>query len=62
MGEFPHETIDGEPIESYIAPGNDRPMRRRDRAGQECHWILEIHLVDRERGFGGFHEELLDLG
>jgi hypothetical protein len=24
--------------------------------------VLEIHLVDRERGFGGFHEELLGLG
>lgn len=36
--------------------------RLRDRAGRACHWILEIHLIDRERGFGGFHEELLDLG
>ena len=27
-----------------------------------CHWILEIHLVDRGRQIGGFHEELLDLG
>ena len=24
-------------------------------------WILEIHLVDRMRGFGGFYEQLLDL-
>ncbi|GII59163.1 aminopeptidase [Planotetraspora thailandica] len=62
VGEFPHEKIDGADIESYIAPGNDTPMRRTDRAGRRCHWILEIHLVDRERGFGGFHEELLDLG
>jgi hypothetical protein len=37
-------------------------MRRLDRAGQVCHWILEVHLVDRTRQFGGFHEELLDLG
>ena len=61
VGEFPHQTIDGEQVESYIAPGNDHPMRRTDRAGQARHWILEIHLIDRERGFGGFHEELLDL-
>jgi len=27
-----------------------------------CHWILEIHLTDTERQFGGFHEQLLDLG
>jgi Xaa-Pro dipeptidase len=36
-------------------------MRRPDARGRSCHWILEIHLVDRERGFGGFHEELLDI-
>ncbi len=61
VGEFPHEKIDGEDIESYVAPGSTRPMRRKDRAGNECHWILEVHLVDRDRGFGGFYEELLDL-
>lgn len=62
VGEFPHETVDGERIESYIAPGNRMPMRRLDRAGRRCHWILEIHLVDPDRQIGGFHEELLDLG
>ncbi|HST82717.1 MAG TPA: M24 family metallopeptidase [Kineosporiaceae bacterium] len=62
VGQFPHETIDGAKIESYIAPGSTQPMRRLDRSGRQCHWILEIHLVDRERQFGGFHEELLDLG
>jgi len=62
VGEFPHEVIDGEQVESYVAPGSDRPMRRFDRAGQQCHWILEVHLVDRSRQFGGFHEQLLDIG
>ena len=62
VGEFPHEKIAGEEIGSYIAPGSDQPMRRTDRSGRQCHWILEIHLVDRDRGIGGFHEELLDLG
>ena len=62
VGQFPHEKIAGEQVESYIAPGSDEPMRRLDRSGRQCHWILEIHLVDRERQIGGFHEELLDLG
>lgn len=62
VGEFPHEKIAGDEIGSYIAPGSDEPMRRDDRSGRRCHWILEIHLVDRERGIGGFHEQLLDLG
>jgi Xaa-Pro aminopeptidase len=62
VGEFPHEKIDGADIESYIAPGNTTPMRRRDKAGRLCHWILEIHLTDTARQFGGFYEQLLDLG
>jgi len=62
VGEFPHEKINGDDIESYIAPGSDQPMRRADRGGRACHWILEVHLVDRDRQIGGFYEELLDLG
>ena len=62
VGEFPHEKIDGKDIESYIAAGNTTPMRRHDKAGRVCHWILEIHLTDPERRFGGFYEQLLDLG
>lgn len=61
VGEFPHEFVDGERIESYIAPGSDHPMRRLDPSGRRCHWILEIHLVDRDRRIGGFFEQLLTL-
>ncbi|KOV67521.1 M24 family metallopeptidase [Streptomyces sp. MMG1121] len=61
VGEFPHERIDGADVESYITPANGTSLRRTDKAGRRCHWILEIHLVDRERGFGGFYEELLTL-
>ncbi|MFF3093076.1 M24 family metallopeptidase [Streptomyces cyaneofuscatus] len=61
VGEFPHETNDGARAESYIAADNTTRLRRTDRAGRVCHWILELHLVDRRRGFGGFYEQLLDL-
>ncbi|MEU0498344.1 M24 family metallopeptidase [Mycobacterium sp. NPDC006124] len=61
VGEFPHERISGDALESYIAPANENPMRRTDPSGRDCHWILEVHLVDRERGFGGFFEQLLDI-
>ncbi|MGD3109906.1 M24 family metallopeptidase [Streptomyces sp. YGL11-2] len=61
VGEFPHETNDGAKADSYITPENNTPLRRTDRAGRTCHWILELHLVDREGGFGGFYEQLLDL-
>ncbi|MYV51745.1 M24 family metallopeptidase [Streptomyces sp. SID3212] len=61
VGEFPHETNDGARAESYITPENHNPLRRTDRAGRVCHWILELHLVDERGGFGGFYEQLLDL-
>ncbi|MFI6685929.1 M24 family metallopeptidase [Streptomyces sp. NPDC050485] len=61
VGEFPHETNEGAKAESFITPDNDSPLRRTDRAGRVCHWILELHLVDERRGFGGFYEQLLDL-
>jgi len=61
VGEFPHEKIRGHEIDSYVAPGSDLPMRRLDSQGRQCHWILEVHLVEPGRQFGGFQEELLDL-
>lgn len=61
VGEFPHERIQEALVKSYITPGNDTLLRRLDRSGRTCHWILEIHLIDRDGGFGGFYEDLLDL-
>jgi Xaa-Pro aminopeptidase len=61
VGDFPHERIDDDKVSLYITTGSDQPMRRPDPSGRLCHWILEVHLVDRERGFGGFYEQLLDL-
>lgn len=61
VGEFPHKKIAGTGVQWYIMPGSDKPMRRTDPAGRVCHWILEVHLADRVRGFGGFYEQLLDL-
>jgi hypothetical protein len=28
-------------------------MRRNDRVGRRCHWILEVHLVDRTDASAG---------
>lgn len=62
LGEFPHKKIFGDDAQFYITPGSDEPMRRTDRTGRVCHWILEVHLTNPTRGFGGFYEQLLDLG
>lgn len=61
LGEFPHKKISGDDARFYVAPGSDEPMRRTDPTGRICHWILEVHLTNRARGFGGFYEQLLDL-
>lgn len=57
VGKFPHAPAprDGR----LIANGNKGRMRDRDSAGDERHWILEIHLVDKAKTFGGFYERLL---
>lgn len=63
VGEFPHEKIQGDKRTLYILPGNETRIDSRDETtGRKRHWILEIHLVDRERQFGGFFEELLTVG
>jgi Xaa-Pro aminopeptidase len=61
VGEFPHDLAIGDADFSRITPGNDRPMRGVDATGKVCHWILEVHLVDRQLEIGGFYEELLDI-
>ncbi|HVU73471.1 MAG TPA: M24 family metallopeptidase [Mycobacteriales bacterium] len=61
IGDFPHALAAGDRSFSRIAPANDRPLRGVDVDGRELHWILEVFLVDRDRGFGGFHEELLTV-
>ncbi|MFF4253943.1 M24 family metallopeptidase [Streptomyces sp. NPDC001663] len=63
VGQFPHDMVPPpDDIHSYIARDSHRPMRRLDDIGRVCHWILEVYVMDRERQFGGFHEQLLDLG
>jgi Xaa-Pro dipeptidase len=62
IGQFPHERIPGDKVTLYVHPDNPRRMRGLDADGQERHWILEIHFVDRARQIGGFYEELLTVG
>jgi Xaa-Pro dipeptidase len=59
IGHFPHEGPAGGSRQLTIEHGNDLPLRLPDRNGNVRHWILEIHLIDRARQYGGFLEELL---
>jgi Xaa-Pro dipeptidase len=62
IGQFPHERIPDDKISLYVHPENPMRMRGLNAEGEERHWILEIHFVDRAQKIGGFYEELLTLG
>jgi Xaa-Pro aminopeptidase len=59
IGEFPHEKLDPKNYELYVHPENHHNMLTVDTNGCKREWILEIHLIDRERQIGGFFEQLL---
>jgi Xaa-Pro dipeptidase len=59
VGEFPHALIPGDKDLYRISPANTHRMRDPDASGQMKHWIIEVHLVNRARTFGGFYERLL---
>lgn len=61
VGDFPHERIPDDKISFYITKGNKNSINQLDRNGHKRHWILEIHMVDRERQIGGFMEQLLTI-
>jgi len=61
IGQFPHERIPDDKVTLYVHPNNPRKMRTLDADGNQRHWILEIHFVDRARQIGGFYEELLTV-
>ena len=59
VGEFPHARIPGDKDLYRISPDNPSRMRNPDALGQRKHWILEVHLANRDRSWGGFYERLL---
>jgi Xaa-Pro dipeptidase len=61
IGEFPHTKIPGEENTFVIAPENPMRLRDLDENGNIKHWILEVHLIDPTRSFGGFYEELITV-
>ncbi|KAI0555008.1 peptidase M24 [Xylaria curta] len=61
IGNFPHERIPKDKTTLYLTEGNADRIRSVGKDGKKRHWILEIHLVDRERQIGGFYEQLLTV-
>lgn len=61
VGSFPHERIPQDKIKLYVKKGNQDSIRSVGKDGHKRHWILEIHLHDPVRGFGGFYEQLMTI-
>ncbi|KAI1321114.1 peptidase M24 [Xylariaceae sp. FL0255] len=61
VGDFPHERIPNDKKSLYVVPENNEVMRSMGKNWSPRHWILEIHLVDKERQIGGFFEQLLTV-
>lgn len=59
IGHFPHEKLEKENKTNYIHTENNICMSNPDKKGNQRHWILEIHFVDRKNEIGGFFEQLL---
>jgi Xaa-Pro aminopeptidase len=59
VGEFPHAHIPGDKDLYRISADNPSRMRDPDAEGQAKHWIIEVHLVEPGRQWGGFYEQLL---
>jgi hypothetical protein len=59
VSEFAHAWLPGDKALSVIGPDNSTRLSDPDANGRKRYWILEIHLVDAARTFGGFCERLL---
>lgn len=60
VGPYPHEQPD-DPNDLCldVHPDNHQDILQLDKFGNNRHWILELHFVDRKRQYGAFFEQLL---
>jgi Xaa-Pro aminopeptidase len=59
IGRFPHEQLLGDDASMYLRADNPLRLDALDAHGERYQWILEVHLVDRARRIGAFHESVL---
>jgi len=59
VGPYPHEQLGPGNLGLDIHPDNHQDMFAKDPDGNDRHWILEIHFVDKANNVGAFFEQLL---
>lgn len=58
---YPHEQpADPADLCFDAHPDNHQDILQKDNNGNDRHWMLELHFVDRKNKIGGFFEQLLD--
>ena len=63
VGRFPHEQPDDpKDLCLDVHPDNHKSILQKDKHGNQRHWILELHFVDRVNNIGAFFEQLLTAG
>ncbi len=60
VGPFPHEQLGEGNLGLDIHPDNHQDMFLKDPHGNDRHWILEIHFIDKLNNIGCFTEQLLN--
>lgn len=60
VGQYPHEQpADPKSHDLDVHPDNHNDMFLRDANGNERHWILEMHFVDKKNNIAAYIEQLL---
>ncbi len=61
IGRFPHEQPDikGD-LSLDVHPDNHNSILGLDKNGNRRQWVLEIQFIDKNKGIGGFYEQLLN--
>jgi len=59
VGPYPHEQLGDGNLGLDIHPDNHADILGKDPQGNDRHWILEIHFVDKAKGIGGFFEQMI---
>jgi Xaa-Pro aminopeptidase len=62
IGAFPFPRASRDDVRNRIRPESEWPMNAALEVGEPRHWVLEIHLLDPTGAYGGFYEQLLEVG
>jgi Xaa-Pro aminopeptidase len=60
IGKFPHEQPnDPNDLCFDVHPDNQTDILQLDKDGNQRHWMLELHFVDKKNNIGAFFEQIL---